>query len=279
MGRTARAFVIAATLGLALPLAAMRPAVDAPAKPAKPEVNVVELAAPQVRTGNFFSRDDHHFFGVTSDGQIRFAPSKRAIEWMEDGATFEIDWRDFDGGESRRVEFDGKGDEGFDTRYFVGSESAQFDDAAREWFAQTLQEYLDRRSTGRGVRVGRPLAPKPAQEAVTHLERLDRSRALGFATQARALHVETAAERRDLAETLAALEGQSEISSETLAAALATADGFSSDSMKVRILGALIPYVAGDSDREELFYRVADELQSDAQYQTLLLRLRMAGQS
>jgi hypothetical protein len=75
---------------------------------------------------------------------------------------------------------------------------------------------------------------------------------------------------------LTALGDSTAISTEELSSALKSADGLANDFEKAQVLAALIPHVAGDPDREEMFYRVADELQSDAQYESLALRLRAA---
>jgi beta-lactamase regulating signal transducer with metallopeptidase domain len=297
MGRAARAFVIAATLALALPLAAMRPAADAPTPPtpstptpATPPEKEVELEreAPDSWTGNYFSYDDQHALLVSSHGDVHFTPSRDGIESMGKDATFELETRGPDGTTRRRVEFVGKADEGFETHYFVDSQSADFDDAAREWFSQALQDFLERRANGHGVRVARALAPNAASgvaigsapavapRALVRPNRPGRSWTIRTPLRGRLDRIDDAIARRPLVRALTALGDSTAISTEELSSALKSADGLANDFEKAQVLAALIPHVAGDPDREEMFYRVADELQSDAQYESLALRLRAA---
>ncbi len=70
--------------------------------------------------------------------------------------------------------------------------------------------------------------------------------------------------------------GRDQLSSNALHLALQTGERMESDFLKTQFLFELIPQVAGDPELEEAFYRVADEIESEAQYDELMRILHAA---
>ena len=92
--------------------------------------------------GNFFFNTDDRRLRVEGEGLIRFRPDESDVEWMEDGAFFEVD--DRQGGERRRLSLDGRGDAGIDRRYWLDGDEREIDGDARVWFSDALGQFFDR---------------------------------------------------------------------------------------------------------------------------------------
>jgi beta-lactamase regulating signal transducer with metallopeptidase domain len=322
MGRVARIAVVAVTVALVLPLAAMRPA------------PIVALHFSDDRdqgdytirwdNGNFQSSDEHEEWRVRASGTIRFAPTEDAIEWMQDGASFELEHKDIEAGTRHRVEFDGRGDDGYDVHYTVGSRTIEFDDEGKEWFAQALPQYFNRSGVVLNSRLDRWMEEEGTEGAVEHLDDIDGQWAVGLYAQGLLDRVETPEDRRHvvttvidrldgdfarsqllqyasedflndansaglwlgwvgeldgdfaIAESLAGLSDGAQLTPPVVQMALQTSDRMQGDFMKGRVLIALVPYVVGNDELTEAFYRVADELESDFQYQQVMHHLEAA---
>jgi hypothetical protein len=211
---------------------------------------------------------------IELEGEIRFSPDDRGIEWLGRGAELTIE-------EDAEVDRElvvtpGPGGEPR-YRWSVGGEERPFDQAARRWLAEVLPEVF--RSTGLQApeRVARFLAAGGVPAVLAEIRQMSSDHVQGFYfDETLRQHRLTAAEARDLLETagetlgsdyehartLRAVVDRDRLDDATVAALLRSAGSIGSDHELAELLVHLAGRAEIDGPLRERYLETAQEVGS-----------------